>query len=207
MESSDNIDPETWSQMKRYVLEATKEFNLSPSSVRVALVNAGEDAKLVLPLNEGTSKTNVLKKVSSMKRVNGDFDVDSAFDLINSHLDENRDNKAAKVVLNLMSTTSDPYKLNKIEARINELKKKDVSVKSIQLSPDVTEPTFDADKLAIKDGEFFPSAIAFLFDALSKASSILTFLFCSYSCISKLTFAKTGFASYNYRTLKSKKKP
>jgi len=169
MDSSDDIEPETWLQMKRYVLEATKEYNLSPSSVRVALVNAGEDAQLVLPLDKGISKVNILKKVSDMKRINGEFDVDSAFNLINSHLDENKNRKAAKVVMNLINGKLDPNQLNKMEKRVKELEMKDITIKSLKLPQDNTELPFK--KLAMSN------EISTLFNALTKATGIQNHLF------------------------------
>jgi len=169
MDSSDDIEPETWLQMKRYVLEATKEYNLSPSSVRVALVNAGEDAQLVLPLDKGISKVNILKKVSDMKRINGEFDVDSAFNLINSHLDENKNRKAAKVVMNLINGKLDPNQLNKMEKRVKELEMKDITIKSLKLPQDNTELPFK--KLAMSN------EISTLFNALTKATGRQNHLF------------------------------
>lgn len=99
MDSSDTTDQEMWLLTKQYVLQVTSTMNISPRSVRVGVVNAGQNSKTILKLNEGTSQSALVKLLSEADPQSGGLDLDKAFDEATQLFKQHGDDKRPKVVM------------------------------------------------------------------------------------------------------------
>ena len=171
LDGSDAVDVATWSQMKRYVLEMTSSFRISPRSVRVGIVIAGKTSKVVLKLTEGEDLKNLLQSLSKADRVGGKLDLESAFEKASQQFDKT--SKSAKVVIPILAGDDiDRFAINK---QVENLLKQDIVVKTILLSDDgsVESSKIVGDILIIKDTTFFPNAISFIYQFLTETSGMI----------------------------------
>ena len=173
LDSSDNVDQETWLKIKQYVLKVTSTVQLSPQSVRVGLLNAGQIIRTPLKLTEGTNKLALIKRLSEAGRQQGDLNLDSGFsDAENLFARQSKDNKVAKVAVFI--TKGDGIDAARIEKYIEQFKNKDVILKIIRISDQEDTKSTSGDGLnevlVIKNANKLPSTISDLSRTIADTS-------------------------------------
>ena len=149
--SSRNDDILQFELGKKLVSEMVKRLDVSSDGVRVAIVTYGKESKVVLPLDRGTSKENIIEMVAGLTMPEGGDSLSRAIDLSRRNVLMSEDKGARKGVPKtaIVLLTRDPDVKSSIASAM--LVEDGVKVKGVALGNSVNLDTVKYLSSAPKD--------------------------------------------------------
>ena len=140
LDTSFDNSPETWSNIQTFVKTNVINYPLSPTKVRVAIINFSNSSKVEIPLDKGIDRNVVLRTLYGMSRINGIRNVYEGFRKVKDVLfNETTRGNAGKVVVAIIGGPFTNKSLLDAQSIVNDLKLRNIKIAVIGIGKEISE--------------------------------------------------------------------
>ena len=130
MDGSENVDAETFNQIKKFVSGVLDAYNLAKNKSRVAIVTYGNTMFTNHDLNDAASKSALHQAIANAERVDGVRDLSRTAEFVKRQLfDKHQRPESGKILILIVAGSKDQIiKSNELRMVLKSMEKQGISV-------------------------------------------------------------------------------